>query len=158
MMAIWWDLNKEYIARKVMIKNKVIQIRLWYQPGRSKQIMKESKYRLNGKTHKKGMTAISRQTWLVTANNKLDPEADKRIQNNLFFITFSWCSLFTTLTSLLFLNLSIAIMQKLAEKLKTKKDADHNHVCVLNLKTGSNTNGYETRASNEAVFDRAYSG
>src|ERR1700694_2106429 len=41
----------------------------------SKQRMNDSRYRDSGSTHKKGIEAMLRQTWLVTASSRKDPSA-----------------------------------------------------------------------------------
>ncbi len=45
--------------------------------------MKETKYILNGRTHRNGITAISWVNWLVIDNSNTEAQAASAIQRNL---------------------------------------------------------------------------
>src|SRR5216683_7738345 len=52
-----------------------------YQRGSSKQIMKESRYRLRGRTQRKGTTATSWQIWFVVARNMTEAQVARLSQS-----------------------------------------------------------------------------
>src|SRR6185312_256510 len=62
-------------ATKIASANAGWKTRREYQRDWSKQMMKESRYRLSGRTQRKGTTATSWQIWLVVARNITDAQA-----------------------------------------------------------------------------------
>ncbi len=53
-----------------------------YHRSLSKHKMKDSRYKVRGKTHKNGTVATSRQTWFVVANSNTDGTIARQSHNS----------------------------------------------------------------------------
>lgn len=69
-------------AMETQTTNNAPNARRSYQRGWSKQIIKDSRYKLSGRIHRNGTVATSMQSWLVVASSTTDPQADRLNHSN----------------------------------------------------------------------------